>query len=73
MAVGLDRYLTAAGVTLMLFLVLHGAGWLERRGIPKPRRASEQSVCAHMSGVRLLNVLANPENGLSYFNATPRK
>jgi len=37
MAVGLGRYLTAAGITLMLFLVLRGVGWLERRGVPKAK------------------------------------
>ena len=30
-AVGLGRYMLAGGVTLMLFLVLYGVGWLERR------------------------------------------
>ena len=38
-AVGLGRYLLAAGVTLMLFVVLHGLGWLEARAAGTKKRA----------------------------------
>lgn len=41
-ATGLGRYILAAGVTLLLFVVLHGLGWLEARAAHKNTRPSDQ-------------------------------
>jgi putative Mg2+ transporter-C (MgtC) family protein len=45
-AVGLERYVLAVGVTAMLFLVLHGVTWIERRMPAKqtgPERTADDS------------------------------